>query len=119
MAVHANRVRASVPSMPFALMRLSTACRISLPVRPTRISSIVMSCNAFALARACFKSCRGVGFAGLEDVGEVLRVRVQARHRDADVAVQHIARQDDRIGAEAALPCRCTSTLGWNHVPRP
>ena len=41
-----------------------------------------------------------VGFAGAQDVGVVLRVGVQARDRDADVAVEDVARLDDRIVAE-------------------
>src|SRR5262245_51832552 len=43
---------------------------------------------------------RRVGLAGLQDVGEMLRVGIEARHRDADVAMQYVAGLNDRIVTE-------------------
>ena len=61
---------------------------------------MTMSWSALALASALAQSRRRVGLAGQQHVGVVLRVGVQPRHGDADVAVQHVAALDDRIVAE-------------------
>ena len=51
----------------------------------------------------------------------MLRVGVEPRDGDADVAVQDVAALDDRIAPilSAVCPWRCTLTLGWNQVSSP
>jgi hypothetical protein len=86
--------------MPFAFIRARAAVRISLPVRPGRISSTTMSWSALALASARRRPAGRVGLAREQDVGVVLGVGVEPRDGDPDVAVEQIAALDDRIVAE-------------------
>ena len=59
-----------------------------------------MSCIALPLASAFFRPAGASVSPGQQHVGVVLRVGVEPRDGDADVAVQHVARQDDRVLAE-------------------
>ena len=70
-----------------------------MPDRPGRISLSTMSCSALALASAG-AGRRAHRFRRAQHVGEVLRVGIEPGDGDADVAVQHVARLDDRIVAE-------------------
>ena len=60
----------------------------------------------------------GLPFA--KHVSVVLRVGIESRGGDADVAPEDIARLDHGILAEfIARALRCTATLGWNQVSSP
>ena len=122
MAVQADRDasrrcrRSSAPSSARATPRGSRC-----PCARAGARSITMSCSALALASALAQARGRVGLARRAARRHVLRVGVEARDGDADVAVQHVAALDDRIVAELrrGRSLALHSTLGWNQVPRP
>ena len=69
-------------------------------MRPGVISSQDDVLQRVGVGERALQAGGRVGLARPQHVGVVLRVGVQPRDGDADVAVQHVAALDDRIVAE-------------------